>query len=37
MDEKDYKNAIKYYKKELEHYEDIPAEVLIGFIDLCIN
>ena len=37
MDEKDYKNAIKYYKKELEHYEDIPAEVLIGVVGLCIN
>ncbi|XP_057368859.1 tonsoku-like protein [Daphnia carinata] len=26
MDVKDYKNAIKYYKKELENYEENPAE-----------
>jgi len=27
MDLKDFKNAIIYYKKELEHYIDNPAEV----------
>lgn len=27
MDLKDFKNAIIYYKKELEHYVDNPAEV----------
>jgi hypothetical protein len=33
MDLKDYKNAIKYYKKELENYEENPAEVLsIGLL-----
>ncbi len=34
MDVKDYKSAIKYYKKELEHYENNPAEVFIDVIDL---
>lgn len=28
MDLKDYKNAIVYYKKELEQYDDNPSEVL---------
>ena len=36
MDVKDYKNAIKYYKKELEHYESNPAEVFIHVIYLCL-
>ncbi len=38
MDVKDYKNAIIYYKKELEQYEDIPSEVVNhGFENITIT